>query len=111
MLKTRLIPVTEVVWPPLEPAVRLEEQNLMTNTYTEALRVLAPDTGAYVNEVLPLLASPLGHLQQPFHPITNMVVTKANAYEPNFQETFWGANCWNYSFPARKMPVQLSFQL
>lgn len=56
MLKPGLILVTETVWPPLMPAVKLEQQNLMTNTYVEALRVLAPDTGAYVNEVLPVFA-------------------------------------------------------
>lgn len=58
--------VTGVSWTPLNEAEKLEQQNLLTNTYVEALRKLAPDSGAYVNE--------------------------ADAYEPNFQETFWGAN-------------------
>jgi hypothetical protein len=53
MLKLRPLLVTEVVWPPLDEAEKLEQQNLITNTYVKALRVLAPDTGAYINEVLP----------------------------------------------------------
>jgi hypothetical protein len=71
MLKPRLRLVTEVVWPPLDQAQKIEQQNLMTNTYVKALRVLAPDTGAYVNEVLYFFSSPtpysiLGRLGQPF---------------------------------------------
>jgi len=38
----------------------------LTNTYVQALRDLAPDTGAYVNE--------------------------ADPNEPDFQKTFWGDN-------------------
>jgi hypothetical protein len=51
MLKPRYCLVTEVVWPPLDEAAKLEQQDLMTDTYVQALRELAPDTGAYVNEV------------------------------------------------------------
>ena len=60
------IQVTGVYWTPLNEAEKFEQQNLLTNVYVEALRELAPDSGAYVNE--------------------------ADPNEPNFQETFWGAN-------------------
>jgi hypothetical protein len=55
-----------VTWPSRDTVAEAVQKNLLTNVYVEALRVLAPDTGAYVNE--------------------------ADAYEPNFQETFWGDN-------------------
>lgn len=45
---------------------KAEQENLLTNTYVKALRDLAPDTGAYVNE--------------------------ADGNEPNFQKAFWGSN-------------------
>ena len=40
-----------VSWPDLDYQAGLEQRNLLTNTYVEALRVLAPDSGAYQNEV------------------------------------------------------------
>jgi len=39
-------------WSPYDEAEKLEQTNLLTNTYVEALRALAPDSGAYINEVL-----------------------------------------------------------
>jgi len=42
-------------WSPYDEVEKLEQTNLLTNTYVEALRVLAPDSGAYINEVLPFL--------------------------------------------------------
>ncbi|KFZ14095.1 hypothetical protein V502_06248 [Pseudogymnoascus sp. VKM F-4520 (FW-2644)] len=53
-------------WDPLDAAGREKQLDLNTNVYTEALRKIAPDTGAYINE--------------------------ADLYEPSFQKTFWGAN-------------------
>ncbi|KAH8811453.1 hypothetical protein F5884DRAFT_672266 [Xylogone sp. PMI_703] len=58
--------VTGVNWTPLNESDKARQQNLLTNTYVKALRDLAPDTGAYINE--------------------------ADANEPHFQKTFWGAN-------------------
>jgi hypothetical protein len=55
-----------VSWPDLNPAAQAEQENLQTNTYVAALRELAPDMGAYLNE--------------------------ADANEPNFQQAFWGDN-------------------
>ena len=43
--------VTGVTWLPLNATARLKQQNMLTNTYVKALRELAPDTGAYINEV------------------------------------------------------------
>lgn len=43
--------VIGVTWPPLNKAAKLKQQDLLTNTYLEALRKLAPDTGGYINEV------------------------------------------------------------
>ncbi|OBT38737.1 hypothetical protein VE00_10689 [Pseudogymnoascus sp. WSF 3629] len=53
-------------WDPLDVTGREKQLDLNTNVYTEALRKIAPDTGAYINE--------------------------ADVYEPNPQKTFWGAN-------------------
>jgi hypothetical protein len=55
-----------VSWNYLDPADKAEQTSLLTNSYVEALRVLAPESGAYVNE--------------------------ADANEPNFQQAFWGSN-------------------
>jgi hypothetical protein len=57
---------TGVAWNYSDPIEKATQENLLTNTYVEALRVLAPDSGAYVNE--------------------------ADANEPNFQQAFWGSN-------------------
>ena len=38
-------------WDPLDAAGRKKQLDLNTNVYTEALRKIAPDTGAYINEV------------------------------------------------------------
>lgn len=46
--------------------MKAEQQDLLTHTYVEALRELAPDTGAYINE--------------------------ADPNEPDFQHAFWGEN-------------------
>jgi hypothetical protein len=43
--------VTSSQWNPLDAAGRKEAIDLNTNVYTEALRKLAPNTGAYINEV------------------------------------------------------------
>ncbi|KAF4626250.1 hypothetical protein G7Y89_g11910 [Cudoniella acicularis] len=58
-------------WPyaPSSPSAlteRTTQQNLLTNTYVQALRTLAPNMGAYVNE--------------------------ADVNEPDFQKAFWGTN-------------------
>jgi hypothetical protein len=45
--------VLTVGWAPFDEAGKKKQQSLMTNTYIAALRKLAPDTGAYVNEVTP----------------------------------------------------------
>lgn len=55
-----------VTWGYFNQTQKAEQEDLLTNTYVKALRDLAPDTGAYVNE--------------------------ADANEPNFQQTFWGDN-------------------
>jgi hypothetical protein len=57
---------TGAEWPPLDPAAKEQQLDLLTNTYVEAFRKLAPNMGAYVNE--------------------------ADANEPNFQQAFWGDN-------------------
>lgn len=38
-------------WEPFDLAEKAKQEELLTNTYVEAWRKLAPDTGAYVNEV------------------------------------------------------------
>jgi hypothetical protein len=38
-------------WDPLDVTGREKQLDLNTNVYTEALRKIAPDTGAYINEV------------------------------------------------------------
>jgi hypothetical protein len=43
--------VLAVEWPPDDPTVQLLETRLLTEVYTAELRELAPDTGAYQNEV------------------------------------------------------------
>jgi hypothetical protein len=44
-----------VSWKPFDAAEKAKQEDLLTNTYVEALRKLAPDMGAYINEVyLPL---------------------------------------------------------
>ena len=55
-----------VTFDPLNPAAKAKQEDLLTNTYVAALRKLAPDTGAYVNE--------------------------ADPHEPDFQHAFWGDN-------------------
>jgi hypothetical protein len=55
-----------VGWQPFDAATKAKEEDLLTNTYVAALRRLAPDMGAYVNE--------------------------ADPNEPNWQEAFWGSN-------------------
>jgi hypothetical protein len=63
---TGSILVIRVTWTPLDETTKSQTQNLLTNTYVEALRVLSPGSGAYVNE--------------------------ADVYEPNFQQVIWGDN-------------------
>ena len=55
-----------MTWPALDPAAQAEQEGLLTNSYVAALRALAPDMGAFVNEV--------------------------DASEPSFQQAFWGEN-------------------
>ena len=38
-------------WTPHDTAAKAKQENLMTHTYVKALRQLAPDMGAYINEV------------------------------------------------------------
>jgi hypothetical protein len=66
MLTSLLSAANGVTWNYLDPVSKAEQESLLTNTYVEALRVLAPTSGAYVNE--------------------------ADANEPNFQQAFWGSN-------------------
>lgn len=40
-----------VQWQPFDKAGEKEQTDLLNDVYIEALRQLAPDTGAYVNEV------------------------------------------------------------
>ncbi|TVY19635.1 FAD-linked oxidoreductase ZEB1 [Lachnellula arida] len=56
--------VVGAYWEPFDLAEKAKQEDLLTNTYVEAWRKLAPDTGAYVNE--------------------------ADVNEPNFQQAFWG---------------------
>lgn len=44
-----------VQWKPFDDAQKVQQMDLLDNVYTEALRQLAPDMGAYVNEVRILL--------------------------------------------------------
>ncbi|KAH8600686.1 hypothetical protein B0O99DRAFT_589582 [Bisporella sp. PMI_857] len=53
-------------WTPFDYAKKAEVENKLTNVWGKALRELAPDMGAYINE--------------------------ADANEPNFQQAFWGDN-------------------
>jgi hypothetical protein len=39
------------IWPALDESAKTTQIGLMNSTYVEALRKLAPDMGAYVNEV------------------------------------------------------------
>ena len=55
-----------VGWQPFDAATKTMQEDLLTNTYVAALRKLAPDMGAYMNE--------------------------ADPNEPNWQEAFWGSN-------------------
>jgi hypothetical protein len=55
-----------VSWQPFDAAAKAKGEDLLTNTYVAALRKLAPDMGAYMNE--------------------------ADPNEPNWQEAFWGSN-------------------
>jgi hypothetical protein len=43
--------VIGVGWAPFDEAEKAKQIDLLNNVYTEALRKLAPDMGAYVNEV------------------------------------------------------------
>lgn len=47
----QIFSVEGAAWAPLNEAQRKVIEYKVTNEYTEALRNLAPDTGAYVNEV------------------------------------------------------------
>ncbi|OCL06355.1 FAD-binding domain-containing protein [Glonium stellatum] len=58
--------IVGVTWEPLNETAKKELEWQLTYNYTQALRDLAPDSGAYVNE--------------------------ADKYEPNWQQTFWGSN-------------------
>lgn len=42
-----------ISWQPFDAAVKAKGEDLLTNTYVAALRKLAPDMGAYVNEADP----------------------------------------------------------
>jgi hypothetical protein len=50
------IAVLGVEWAPFDEAGKVKQEDLLTNTYVEALRQLAPDMGAYVNEVCPIFS-------------------------------------------------------
>lgn len=53
-----MFPVVGVSWAPFDVIGKAKQEGLLTNTYVEAFRRLAPDMGAYVNEVGPLLVLP-----------------------------------------------------
>jgi hypothetical protein len=58
--------VLGVAWQPFNTAERSEQQNILTNTYVDALRKLAPDMGAYLNEVHnPIIQ--ICHLKASYH--------------------------------------------
>ena len=76
--------VIGVRWNPLDTAEKARQENLLTNTYVEALRQLAPDMGAYVNEVWVLNLVRFPRLL--------LISVKADPNEPNFQHAFWGEN-------------------
>jgi hypothetical protein len=50
--------VLGVQWEPFNNAQKAQQTDLLDNVYIEALRQLAPDMGAYVNEVC-LLSQPM----------------------------------------------------
>jgi hypothetical protein len=56
---------------------KFSQQNLLTNVYVEALRQIAPDMGAYVNEVGSATISP--HLRARIL----IMILQADPYEPN----------------------------
>jgi len=58
--------VTGLIWPPFDEKSKQAAIDAVTNKHSAALRKLAPDMGSYQNE--------------------------ANAYEPDFQQAFWGRN-------------------
>ncbi|KAJ9605207.1 hypothetical protein H2200_010597 [Cladophialophora chaetospira] len=58
--------VVATLWPPFNATAKALAIETLTNDTSAALRELAPDTGSYLNE--------------------------ASAYEPNFQQAFWGSN-------------------
>ncbi len=43
--------VLDVKWQPFDNAQKVQQADLLNDVYVEALRRLAPETGAYVNEV------------------------------------------------------------
>jgi hypothetical protein len=59
---------------------KFSQQNLLTNVYVEALRQIAPDMGAYVNEVGSATIS--SHLRARML----IMISQAVPYEPNFQQ-------------------------
>lgn len=50
-IKTKWHLVSIVGWAPFDLAGKMEQQSILTNIYVAALHKLAPDMGAYVNEV------------------------------------------------------------
>lgn len=64
--KTLLHVATSIQFPVLNPAAKKAAADAITNTHVPALRKLAPNMGAYLNE--------------------------ADINEPNFQQSFWGSN-------------------
>jgi len=58
--------VTGTKWTSLDNAEKAIDVSYLTNTTVQYLRTLDPDSGAYINE--------------------------ADAYEPNWQQAFWGSN-------------------
>jgi hypothetical protein len=59
--------IVGVGWPPLDAAAKLKEEDLLTHTYVAALRKLAPDMGAYVNEVCGTV-----HIPRPIPPFLSL---------------------------------------
>lgn len=49
--KTDDMVVVGVSWAPFDTVDKAKKEDLLTNTWVKALRQLAPDMGAYINEV------------------------------------------------------------
>lgn len=73
-------------------------QDEMTNVLVPALEAITPGSGCYLNEVFPLpffptipsFPSSTSPPQNP--PLTTTTKPQGDPYQPNWQQTFYGAN-------------------